>query len=64
VWFEDAGTWDISVTDISCRVIRQIKGHTNNNITFENLTPGLYSLRVIVPATGEQTIAKFVVSKR
>lgn len=64
VSFEDAGTRDISVTDMSGRVIRQIKGHTNNNITFENLTPGMYSLRVIVPATGEQTIAKFVVSKR
>ncbi len=64
VSFEDAGIRDISVTDMSGRVIRQIQGITNNNITIENLTPGMYSLRVVVPATGEQTVAKFVVSKR
>ena len=35
-----------------------------NNITIENLTPGIYSLRVFVPATGEQVVEKIVVNKR
>ncbi len=55
---------DISLTDMSGRNIKQLKGVTSNNITIDNLTPGLYSLRIIIPGTGEQTVEKIVVNKR
>jgi len=64
VSFEDASTRDIAVSDMSGRVIRHIKGVSTNSITIENLTPGMYMLRVVDPATGEQVVSKIVVNKR
>lgn len=55
---------DISVTDMSGRTVKQMRSVTNNNITIENLTPGMYSLRIVVPSTGEQTVEKIIVNKR
>ncbi|HEX4875933.1 MAG TPA: T9SS type A sorting domain-containing protein, partial [Chitinophagaceae bacterium] len=65
VVFDDAAvTRNISVTDMSGRTIKQINNISNNNITIDNLMPGMYSLRIIVPATGEQLVQKIVVNKR
>lgn len=64
VIFEEAnGTRDISLIDLNGRLVRQWKNITNNNLQIENLTPGLYNLKVIVRETGEQTIEKIVVNK-
>ena len=64
VVFEDAeGTRDVSLIDLSGRLVRQWKNITNNNLQIENLTPGFYNLKVIVRETGEQTIEKIVVNK-
>jgi Secretion system C-terminal sorting domain len=63
--FEDVnGTRDISVADVSGRVIKQMKGVTNNNITIDNLSAGFYTVRIVNNETGEQTVEKFVVNKR
>ena len=63
--FEDVdGIRDISVTDISGRVIKQMKGITNNNIVVDNLTTGIYTVRIVNNETGEQEVQKFVVNKR
>ena len=63
--FEDVnGTRDVSVTDMSGRVIKQMRGITNNNITIENLTAGMYTVRIVSNETGEQEVQKFVVNKR
>lgn len=65
VSFEDATSIrDVSVIDMSGRIVKQWKGVTNNNLQIENLQPGMYTLRVVVPQTGEQTVAKIVVNKR
>ncbi len=65
VVFEDASaTRDISLMDMSGRMIKQIKAVTNNNIQFDNLTPGVYSLRVVNRETGDQVVEKIVVNKR
>ena len=65
VVFEDGSvSRDVSVMDMSGRIIKQYKAVVNNNITIENLTPGMYSLRVFVPSTGEQVVEKIVVNKR
>ncbi|MEO6611162.1 MAG: T9SS type A sorting domain-containing protein [Chitinophagaceae bacterium] len=55
---------DVTVTDMSGRIVKQLRGVTNNNVTIENLNPGIYSLRVVVPATGDQSVEKIVVNKR
>jgi hypothetical protein len=55
---------DVSVIDINGRVIRKWKGITDNNLKIENLTPGLYSVRIIDIDSGEQTVEKFVIKNR
>lgn len=57
-------TRDIAVTDMSGRTIKIMKGVTNNNVVIDNLNPGMYSVRVIAVATGEQVVDKIVVNKR
>lgn len=65
VIFEDMnGIRDVSVSDMSGRVIKQMKGITNNNIVVDNLTTGIYTLRIVNNETGEQDVQKFVVNKR
>ena len=64
VFDESAGLRDVSVMDMSGRIVKQWKGITNNNLEIDNLTPGFYSLRVVVRETGEQSIEKIVVNKR
>ena len=66
VSFEEASgiRRDVSVADMSGRTLRQWRGITNNNLQIENLQPGMYTLRVVVPETGEQTVTKIVVNKR
>lgn len=55
---------DVSVIDINGRIIRKWKGITDNNLKIENLTPGLYSVRIIDIDSGEQTVEKFVIKNR
>jgi hypothetical protein len=63
--FEDVnGIRDVSVTDISGRIVKQMKGITTNNIVVEHLTAGIYSVRIVNNETGEQEVQKFVVNKR
>jgi hypothetical protein len=65
ILFQDAsGIRDISVTDMSGRVIKQMKGVTNNNIVVDNLVAGMYTVRIVNNETGEQEVQKFVVNKR
>lgn len=67
VIFEDAGSntsRNISVSDMSGRTVRMLTGVITNTVTIDNLTPGMYSLRILVPATGVQTVEKIVVNKR
>ena len=59
---EKDGARDVSIIDMSGRVIRQWKGYTNNNLQIENLPPGLYNLKVILRETGAEAIEKIVVN--
>lgn len=64
VMFEDvSGAHDVLLTDMNGRLIKQWTAVTNNNIEINNLTDGLYSLRVINRETGEQTVQKIVINK-
>ncbi|MBL7747673.1 MAG: T9SS type A sorting domain-containing protein [Chitinophagaceae bacterium] len=65
ILFEEANiARDISVLDMSGRAIKILKGITSNNVVIENLTPGMYSVRIVTVATGEQVVEKIVVNKR
>lgn len=55
---------EISLIDMSGRVVKQMKNISNNNVIIENLTTGMYTIRVFVPATGEQSVEKVVVNKK
>lgn len=55
---------DVTLNDMSGRVVKEWKGITVNNIQIENLASGMYSLRIFVPATGDQTVEKIIVNKR
>jgi hypothetical protein len=63
--FDDVnGIRDVSVNDMSGRVIKQMKGVTTNNIVIENLTAGVYTVRIVNNETSELEVQKFVVNKR
>ena len=54
---------DIGVIDMSGRMVKLLKGVTTNNVKIENLLTGVYTIRIVVPATGEQTVEKVIVNK-
>lgn len=56
-------TRDIGVIDMNGRMVKLMKGVTTSNVRIENLQGGIYTLRIVVPATGEQTVEKIVVNK-
>ncbi len=65
VVFEDVNeSRNVSLTDMTGRTVQQWRNITNNNLQIENLIPGIYMLRIVVPATGEQSIEKIIVNDR
>jgi hypothetical protein len=63
--FEDANVKrDVSVIDMTGKVIKQWRNVTNNNLLVENLPSGLFSVRILAVETGEQVVEKIVVNKR
>ena len=64
VFDEVASARQVSLTDMSGRIIRQWKAVDNNNIQIENLNPGMYILRIVIPGTGEQSMQKIIVNNR
>jgi len=64
IFEETAGTKDVSLIDMSGKVVKQWKNISANNINIDNLAPGMYSLRVVARETGEQSVNKIIVSGR
>ncbi len=63
ILFEDQNSArNISIVDLSGRVVKQWVNITNNNLKIENLKPGFYSIRVFNKLTGEQSVHKIVVN--
>jgi hypothetical protein len=63
--FEDANVKrDVSVIDMTGKVIKQWRNVTNNNLQVENLPSGVFSVRILAVETGEQVVEKIVVNKR
>ncbi len=65
VVFDDQQTTrDLTLLDMSGKVIRRLPAVTNNNMVLQNLSSGIYSLKVVATGTGEQTVQKIVVNRR
>ncbi|MFT3675100.1 MAG: T9SS type A sorting domain-containing protein [Chitinophagaceae bacterium] len=54
---------DVVLYDMNGRVVKSWKNVANNNLSIENLLPGMYNLRITSVDTGDQTSEKIVVSK-
>ena len=64
VVFENTeGTRDVTLMDLNGRMIKQWKSLSGNTIQIDNLGQGIYSLRIMIRETGEQSIEKIVVNK-
>jgi len=63
IFEETNGTHDISLIDMTGRVIKQWKT-VYNNIQIDNLASGVYHLRIVSRETGLQTVEKVVVSRQ
>jgi hypothetical protein len=65
VLFDDVeGTRDVMLMDMSGRLLRQWKGVTGNLLQIDNLTQGMYSLKIMNRNTGDQNIERVVVNNR
>jgi len=64
ILFDDArGARDVTISDMSGRVIKQYRNVTTNNMRIDNLRAGVYSIRIVNMADGSQRTEKLVVSK-
>lgn len=62
VFEEREGVRDVILTDMSGRILRQWKITNGNTIQVDNLKPGVYTMRVTVMGTREQSVEKIVVT--
>jgi hypothetical protein len=64
ILFDDArGNRDLVLSDMNGRVVKQFRSVTANNLRIDNLTPGLYSLRIVNQSNGKATIEKIVINR-
>lgn len=64
VVFDDAkGTRDVSLIDMSGRLLRQWKALTSNTFQIDNLRQGVYTLRIQNVQTGEVAARKLIVTR-
>ena len=61
VFGESDDKHDVVLVDMAGRLVKQWKA-VRNNIQINNLTPGIYHLRIVNSETGNQSIEKIVVS--
>lgn len=63
VLFEDQNSLrEVTVFDLTGRVIKQWSNVNNNNLKINNLKPGFYSIRILNRSTGEQVVEKIIVN--
>lgn len=55
---------EITLTDFSGKVIRKLSAVSSSSVQLENLSPGIYNLRVTDLKTGVQSANKIVILKR
>lgn len=62
--FDNNNVRDISVLDMSGRIVKQLQGQKSNNVSLELVQDGMYQIQIIDRTTGELTAEKVIVKKR
>ena len=62
--FDAAGSRDVSVSDMSGRLVQQLKNVKNSSLEVKGLETGFYTIRVNDNATGTTSIEKVIIKKR
>jgi hypothetical protein len=63
--FEDQNTIrDVSITDIAGRLVKQVKGVTQNSLTIDNLKNGVYTIQVTNKETSHSSFEKIVINRK
>jgi hypothetical protein len=63
VLFESkGGITDVTLTDMSGRLLKQVKAVESNSVRFDNLNRGMYLVRILDRETGIQTVEKIIVN--
>jgi len=57
-------TFDMYITDVNGRVIKQLKQQSAQTVKITNLGTGMYIAKIVDLKTGEQTSEKIIVTKR
>jgi len=63
VFDRDEDKHDLTLTDMSGRVIKQWTSVTGNTLHIDNLRKGMYLLRIVETSTGTQTVEKLMISR-
>jgi hypothetical protein len=63
ILFENASLRDVQVTDMSGRMVRQLRNISSANATLDNLATGLYNVQVIDRHSGAITNEKLIVKR-
>ncbi len=64
VVFDNNAVRDITVTDLSGRIVKQLRGVSNNSVLIENLNTGFYNLQVFDRTTNETATEKLIIKMR
>lgn len=62
--FDSEGARDITVADVTGRVVQQYRNVAAGSLDVKNLSNGFYTVQVRDAATGAVTIEKFIIKKR
>jgi hypothetical protein len=60
---EEPGTRDITISDMSGRILKQWNAISSNTLQVQNLVSGLYFLRVTTKETGDQSVEKIIITR-
>jgi hypothetical protein len=62
--FENTSSRDITVSDMSGRVIKQFKSVSASSLSIDNLNAGFYSVQVLDRTTNETSVEKLIIKMR
>jgi Secretion system C-terminal sorting domain len=63
--FQNLSTgYDVYITDMGGRTVKQFRGVVSDNLKIDNLTPGMYVVRIIDQRSGMQINERLVVNSR
>ena len=62
--FDNNNVRDISVLDMTGRIVKQLQGQKSNNVSLEIMQDGMYQVQILDRTTGDLIVEKIIVKKR